>query len=127
MDVLASLIVAHFVGDYLLQNDYIAKKKVRPDGKGKALSLSVCLLHCTLYTIVVGFAGLGSLHWSMLALCFFAHLFIDHFRLARKYMSLAGQNDFATGVFSPWSIIVVDNTFHLLTLWLMVFIQTQYL
>jgi hypothetical protein len=125
MNLLASLIIAHFVGDYLLQNDYIAQHKVRPAEGNKTRALLVCLLHCALYTATVALMGLGALHWSMLVLCFGAHLAIDHFRLARKYMALAGQDGFASGVFSPWSIIVVDNTFHILTIWVMVLLQER--
>jgi hypothetical protein len=31
-------------------------------------------------------------------------------------MTLNGQESFATGVFAPWSIIVVDNIIHLVIL-----------
>jgi len=78
-----------------------------------------CLVHCLLYTLAVWACSFWWMPWWGLALCFAAHFPIDRFRLARLWMiHVAGQKDFATGPLSPWSIIVVDNTFHLLTLFL---------
>lgn len=47
------------------------------------------------------------------------HFPIDRFRLAIKYMPLTKQENFAMGGFYPWSIIVVDNVIHLITLWVL--------
>lgn len=147
MDILALMFLAHLVGDYLLQNDTISNKKVHPSFNAtlKKLdpvkdvdkfyspveSLMWCLLHCSLYTASVAFFSLfstmGLFHWSMLLVCFVTHFLIDHFRLARKYMTFAGQEKFATEFCAPWSIFVVDNTFHILTSWLMVVIQLNLL
>lgn len=52
-----------------------------------------------------------------LAVCFLAHWPIDRFRLAGRWMrNVSGQKAFATGLLSPWSIIVVDNVAHVATL-----------
>lgn len=102
------LLCGHLVGDYVFQNDYQAKRKTS--------STPVCLLHCVLYTLAV---WLFSLWWMPawgLAVVFAAHFVVDRWRLAGKWMGCAGQREFASGVFAPWSVIVVDNTFHLVTL-----------
>lgn len=81
-----------------------------------------CTVHCLLYTLSVFlltwpvhlfpwwvYAGVGLIHWP-----------VDRFRLAGRWMrQLSGQYAFATGPLSPWSIIVVDNTFHLVTAYLL--------
>ena len=42
---------------------------------------------------------------------------IDRFRLAKVWMMrVSGQTVFATGPLAPWSIIIVDNVFHIVTL-----------
>jgi len=156
MDMLASLLVAHFVGDYLLQNDYLANGKTRrkrtfielpkesdcyldhpidpesklrghwyePTASEQAKAALICLVHCAIYTAACGALTLGKLSPWMLLLCFVTHFLIDHFRLAVPYMDLAGQKGFKQGL-GPWSIFIVDNSWHLLTSWAMVLIQAQ--
>ena len=143
MDILASLIIAHLVGDYLLQNDRIADFKIHPrfaSSYKKGLPYAYapskaffyCALHCALYTSMVAlfsaFSTMGMLHWSLLIVCFVAHFVIDHFRLVSFYMTFAGQKKFGDpkGICFPWSIFVVDNTFHLLTSWALIILQMWY-
>lgn len=136
------LLIGHLVGDYLLQNDWMARHKASPppgatpyeaNGHGYAAHLRAwherfwashrgnlaCTLHCLLYTLAV---WLGSYRWMPLwglVACYAAHWPMDRYRLARWWMAqVAGQKEFATGPLAPWSVIVVDNTFHLLTLYL---------
>ena len=139
MDLLALMFLAHLVGDYLLQNDTIAAKKVRPsfnpmyetleedDKYTNSQSVMWCALHCLLYTLSVAFFSLfstaGLIPIYLLVFCFVTHFLIDHFRLARKYMDLVGQKKFATGFCAPWSVFIVDNTFHILTSWLIIVIM----
>ncbi len=76
-----------------------------------------CTVHCLLYTLVVWACSFWWMPLWGLFVCFAVHWPIDRFRLARFWMEhISGQKAFATGPLSPWSIIVVDNTFHLLTL-----------
>lgn len=155
-----ALLLGHLVGDYILQNDWMAKNKTNQhpgqepfpgriwlstsmDESGNPIpDLTVhadadlerqrewwrasdswwrghlaCTIHCLLYTLAVWLMSFAWMPWWGLAVCFAVHWPIDRFRLARKWMeSVSGQREFANGVFSPWSIIVVDNIFHLLTL-----------
>ena len=119
MTLFECLLVGHFVGDFLFQNDWMARSKT--------LSTFVCLVHVTMYTTVQLLSLLflwGEAHgalaqpYAVQYLTEFAlliaipHFLIDRFKLARLWMRM-GQNEFATGALSPWSIIVVDQVLHL--------------
>lgn len=149
------LLCGHLVGDYILQNDWMAKNKVNPNpgrrpvpqdwetvfpcpGNDPALKRAVkfheedhhwqvrnidykwghcaCFVHCFLYTFSVWIFASRWMPWWGLVVCFLIHFPIDRWRLARKWMFLFGQEAFATGPLSPWSVIIVDNTLHLVTL-----------
>lgn len=144
-----ALLLGHFVGDYILQEDWQAKNKVNPhpgpcpysvfdvlceeDGKPMSpeaqewetrcnawwLGHVACTLHCFLYTLAV-LAMTAPIHmypWWFYLATGLAHWPIDRFRLARVWMErVSGQKVFASAM-APWSIILVDNTFHLLTLY----------
>jgi len=135
------LLAGHLVGDYVVQNDWQAANKTNPhpgpkpryarwkaedwDGyesrqKAWLTGHLACTVHCLLYTLAVWACSFWWMPWWGLAVCFVAHWFIDRFRLAGRWMrNVSGQKQFAAN-FSPpnlpWGVIVVDNTFHLLTL-----------
>ena len=150
------ILLGHLVGDYIVQNDWMAKWKAvhgpgwttpRPtstvisscgysgwaapgtaedavawdaataDGKR---GWNACTLHCLLYT-----AAMWAFSWQWLPLwgvvaCFLTHWIIDRYRLAGVWMrNVSGQSYFASPEHPmfPWSIVAVDNTFHLLTMY----------
>jgi len=136
-----ALLLGHLVGDFILQNDFLAYWKTNPppeldhgdvpekqdfleylfmllvDISPVLVAAIACTLHCLLYTLAIWvFSYKWISIWGLLA-CFLAHWPIDRFRLAKWWMGKMGQTKFATGPLSPWSVIVVDNTFHLLTLY----------
>ena len=77
-----------------------------------------CTVHCLCYTLAVWLFSFWWMPWWGLLLCFAIHWPVDRFRLARWWMEhVSGQAAFASGPLAPWSIIVVDNVFHLLTLY----------
>lgn len=155
------LIVAHMCGDYLAQNDWMARNKTNPhpgprprwsEGAPDPMNREAyhefllvrskaahdedwggwddrrakwrtghlaCTVHCLLYTLSVWAFSFWWMPWWGLAVCFLTHWPIDRFRLAGWWMrNVSGQAAFASGPLSPWSIIVVDQVFHLLTLFL---------
>lgn len=76
-----------------------------------------CTVHCLLYTLAVWLCSCWWLPWWGAVACFLAHWPVDRFSLAKKWMmNVSGQAAFASGSMAPWSVVVVDNTFHLLTL-----------
>lgn len=134
------LLLAHLVGDYIFQNDWMAKWKVAEVGVIDSVSdprfpaagypcpknmwmynlrpFLACTIHCLLYTLSVWCFTWYWMAWWGFLICFGLHWVIDRFRLARKWMeNVSGQKAFANGPLSPWSIVVVDNVFHLLTLY----------
>ena len=149
------LLVGHLVGDYILQNDWMAKSKsnthpgiepanggYRTDedlarekewhewygrSKGYKRGLVACTLHCLLYAFAVWACSYWWMPYWMPVAVFLIHWPIDRYRLAKWWMTkVSGQTEFATGPLSPWSVIVVDNVAHLLTLWGLTMLWLQF-
>lgn len=119
-------IIGHLVGDYLLQNDWMALNKKR--------NLAICAVHATIWTLSVAlFSGwFFYQNWrgAVIGLVlYFTHLIQDHTNIVTWWMSLIGQKRFmkcdefdltdmrVVPGLGPWSIIVVDNVWHIVTLW----------
>ena len=103
-----NLLMGHLVGDYLLQNDWMALNKKRSSWH--------CGVHCLLYTLAIAlFTG-----WHVLPLAVVAttHFAIDRTGVVLGWMKLIGQSRFSEPPMGPWSIVVVDNTMHLLVLYI---------
>ena len=106
-----ALLCGHLVGDYIFQNDWMASRKTSES--------YACLVHCIVYTVsLLVFAGDFVGIWIPMV-AGVIHFPIDRWRLARRFMGWNGQEAFASGSFAPWSIIVVDNTIHLVTLFVL--------
>lgn len=127
------LLCGHMVGDYVLQNGWMAKNKANgllfftaydPDSDStifhqEMIGHLACTVHCFLYTLAVWTFSWQWMPWWGPLVCFLAHWPVDRFRLAYRWMvSTSWHKDFATGPLAPWSIIVVDNTIHLVALYL---------
>jgi hypothetical protein len=146
------LFVGHLVGDLIFQNDYMAKYKSSPypgpkptcadgynpgpntyqaledwnDAWSAFITGNVaCSVHCLVYTLMVFLCSFWWLPPWAYTIVFATHWPIDRFRLARKLMTIMGQDGFATGPLSPWSIIVIDQSLHLLILFLLGIIVQQ--
>lgn len=107
-NTLTLAIIGHLVGDYLLQNDWMALNK-----KARVLP---CVIHCFLWaTAVCLFAGWGLAAWCVL---FGTHYFQDNTDVVQFWMTCINrQQKFLTGPCAPWSGIVVDNVWHIVTIW----------
>ena len=101
-------IVGHLVGDYLLQNDWMALNKKK--------SSIACAVHVAIWTACVcvcaGWTG-SVLAGFVLAI---THFVQDRTTIIRKWMFFIGQEQFATGPCAPWSMIVVDNVWHIVVI-----------
>ena len=109
MDTLTLAIIGHLVGDYLLQTDWMAQNK--------KLRSWPCLAHCFVWTVCVGaFSGLGP---AALGFLFACHFIQDRTHIVKWWMTLRwkDQTGFTQAPFAPWSLIVVDNVWHLVQLW----------
>ena len=105
---LTSAIIGHLVADYLLQFDWIAENKKK--------SHLVCIFHCLVWTLCV--CSMGHI-WNATAISvlFITHFIQDRWQLIPWYMKVIGQNNFTKPPLAPWSLIVVDNVWHILTIW----------
>ena len=104
-----SPIIAHLVGDYILQNDYLALNKKK--------SSIVCLLHVLSYMVPFLLCGLTSLQLSLIAV---QHYIIDRTNFVLWFMDWKGSESFARGPCAPWSVIVMDNIIHILWIYFVV-------
>lgn len=118
MTPFAWLCLAHLVGDWLLQNDWMAREK-----RGRWWS-AACLSHCGVYTLVLTAAyTLLSRPWSsdsfgktlfFVTAIFGSHWLVDGFALPARWNRLIGQSD------TNLVRIVVDQTMHLLVIAMLV-------
>jgi hypothetical protein len=109
------LIAAHLAGDFLLQNDWMAARKQH--------SSLVCTVHVGVYMLgFVALAVLGLLAWAACALIAAQHWIQDRTSGAAVYMHLMGQKEFAARL-GPWSVIVVDQSLHLVWIALVLFVE----
>jgi hypothetical protein len=112
---LTCAIIGHLVGDYLLQNDWMANGKKTWNGSRQ------CDVHCLLWTLSVMFFAewFTTFNRSMaiFAVLFWTHYIQDRTQIIGWWMRLIRQHKFAEPPCAPWSIIVVDNVWHIVTLW----------
>lgn len=106
------LILCHLVGDYVLQNDWMAARKRH--------SSFACSVHVAVYTlsflVIITLSGYTWPWWAYLVIAA-THWPVDRFGLAKTWMiHVSRQRNFAEAL-APWSVIVVDNTYHLLCAW----------
>jgi len=114
-------LLAHLVGDYLLQSDWMAQQKTTRN------LAAVC--HALTYTLP--FVLLGASVSALAVICL-THLVIDRFRLARfvcfakNYLAppsqwpawerckVTGYDSDRPPWLAVWLLIIADNTMHLL-------------
>lgn len=112
MNLFTWLVLGHLVGDWLLQNNWMAQ------GKRQALVTLAGLVHFSIYTVSVMLAfWLASqtlpTHANLLllgALVFCSHWLIDATNLVDQWMRLLGQTNI------PMVRLMVDQTFHIVIL-----------
>ena len=118
--VLAAFLVAHMVGDYLLQTDWQARHK-RCGLGGDPVARRALFAHVTTYTLafvpaLIWIAGELDPAWAVVsaALIFLPHLVIDDGRVVNEYMTRVKRaNGFEASLAAS-----VDQSFHVLSLFL---------
>ncbi len=114
-------IVAHLIGDYLIQSDWMANEKTK--------QTFPAFVHALFYTLPFLYITLS---WKALVLILLSHLIMDRFRLARYICwvkNVVGPKSYryswkdceGTGYhkdrppwLSVWLMIIADNTVHLI-------------
>ncbi len=112
MSTFAWLIIGHFVGDWLLQNDWMAR------GKRKSLITTAGMVHFAIYTASIicalwlaGITGKSpALVLGAIAVIFLSHWLIDATNAVDTWMRFYQQSNVAM------VRLMVDQTFHLLIL-----------
>lgn len=100
--MLAILIIAHLVGDFLLQNHWMQRK---------AQSSFVCTVHVACYAIPFALLALhGTLGWITFSVIVVQHWLQDRFALHVKWMRFYGQTPPEKWPVGP---LCVDQSFHL--------------
>lgn len=106
-----NIILGHMIGDYLLQSDWMALNKKSKNAKG----LIACIVHCIIWSVSVYMFTF----WNTKSLLIFVLLFLSHFVLDRTNLVKWYCN--VTHIMpnpTVWKIIIVDNTLHLLMIWI---------
>lgn len=121
------LFLGHLVGDYLLQNDWMALNKSKKGWIGW-LSAST---HCIIYTLSVCLI-MWNFDWMWMVAVFLSHFPIDRFSLGEFYLNnvkglslkkFANESgeinriDLIRGGFVTIVYTLTDNTMHLLLMW----------
>jgi len=114
--ITADQIIAHLVGDYILQSDWMANEKTK-----RHLAAAI---HAATYTLPF---LLITLDPAALAVICGTHFIIDRWRLARFVVwaknwpwlpwaecSATGYHESRPAWMSVWLLIIADNTLHIL-------------
>jgi len=124
-DIFAKIVLGHLVGDYLLQSRRMALEKSKNNWQG----IAWCTAHSLIYTASVCLF-LWTLNPLIIILVFLSHWPFDHWSLGSKWLKLIYGRDFIKAfhskekyrdidlVFSCIVYTVVDNTIHILLIWL---------
>lgn len=101
-------VLAHFIGDFLLQNDYQAINKKK--------SSLVCFSHVLWYCVPF---VLTTATPFMIFLIFVQHFIQDRWGFIKWYCHRFGvfQGELKQSVL-PWGHFIVDQIFHIIWLWL---------
>ena len=102
-EIIMHWIYAHLIGDYILQNDWMALHKKKSSFR--------CAVHIVFYMIPFLWCDIS---WIGMILIAIQHYAIDRSNFVGWFMKVKGQNEFATGICFPWSQIVMDNILHIL-------------
>ena len=123
----AEIVLGHLTGDYLLQSKAMALKKTEKGFKG----IIWCTFHCLIYTASVCLF-LWTINPLIIILVFISHWPIDRWSLASIWLKIIRGRNFIAAyqstekyheidlTFSCLVYAVVDNTMHLILLWLII-------
>ena len=112
MSPFMALMLAHLVGDWMIQTEYQALNKA----KGHWCNDALCA-HCIGYTLCfVPVFLLYSLNWWWLALIFGSHMFLDRRWPVIWWIRVVKRTSDETISKLFWLVVAVDQIMHLLIL-----------
>jgi hypothetical protein len=116
------MLLGHLTGDYLLQNDFLAKNKANNDLVGWLAAF----VHCLIYTFAVCF-WMWNFQFIWIVAVFCSHFFIDKFAFGKWYLKHVKQLDMEDyrgyyhgelhAGFTAVIYTVTDNAMHLILMW----------
>lgn len=106
-------IYAHLIGDYILQNDWMALSKKK--------SWFHAAAHGLMYSMPFFLTGL--MLWQII-LIGIQHVLQDHSHIIKKMLIWKGSRSMTETPMAPWGIIVVDNIVHILFIAFVVWLGT---
>lgn len=114
MNIFSILLIGHFVGDFLIQTDWMARYKAK--------HWVPLLVHSSVYTIVIGLSALleGGLSYLGILVVFIGHLILDRGSFVRFWV-LRIQT--ATKPNQQWLSIITDQTFHIILLAIAIYLS----
>lgn len=97
------LVMGHLIGDYILQNNWMAQRK--------GAHYFPCIVHCLIYTTVVTATTTLNPWWALVV--FLSHFPIDKYSLADKWLEAYGgrslQRYLARGHLDVPNMMITDN------------------
>lgn len=110
-DLLPQLICAHLIGDFILQNERMAKFKAQDS--------AVCIFHVTIYALpflIVRWIGCPDAPLWIFYAILIQHYFQDRYQLHLKWMTLYPQTPPDKWPTGP---LCVDQAFHIGFIWIL--------
>lgn len=107
------LLVAHFIGDYLFQTNWMAVRKMT--------EWVPLFVHSLVYTLIIwgiSILGFQGLSWQACAFILVFHFILDR----RTFVNWWSKNIMGLKCDSSWLTTMVDQSFHLIILALALFI-----
>lgn len=107
-------LLLHLIGDYILQNDWMAVNKKKLTLKGEL----ACQIHCITYSLPFLFIG----SWLSVLLIYLSHYLIDRFNFIPWFISVKNgvfhKKNFGFPEDRPiyltmWLCFIIDNIFHI--------------
>ncbi|MBV5347785.1 DUF3307 domain-containing protein [bacterium] len=135
MDWFAGMLLGHLMGDYVLQNNWMALNKKD--------NIWACYVHCLIYTfcVCIGLYGMGIpfntySYLNLISFIFLSHFILDYTNLVSRWMKFYGTRSWDSALprnylggiqtrsslnaeqvvrtaFGAFIYIAVDNTLHL--------------
>lgn len=107
MTIYLPWLLAHFIGDYLLQNDWMAV--------GKKKSSFICTVHVTFYILPFLLSGLS---FTVILLIYIQHWIQDRTTFVAWWCKTTGsfQSELKMPCL-PYGHFIVDNIFHVIWMW----------
>lgn len=108
-------LILHAIGDYLVQNDWMALNKKKISLKGEL----ACQIHCIAYSLPFLFIG----SWQAVLAIYVSHYIIDRTRIIDWFIATRNGTfnitNFGFGeerpfVISFWLYVITDNIFHII-------------